>query len=111
MDVVARDGECAEPVSNRSDRYGLLSGSTYASCAAAYAGGAGCGRRFVAVFVLFLVLRRSAVYRKASLAAQWFGAAGFMVLVQFYLAWLLWYQRPETLPTAAILALALLLLA
>ncbi|MBB5318370.1 hypothetical protein [Tunturibacter empetritectus] len=65
----------------------------------------------VAVFALFTVLRRSARYREAGLAGQWFGAAGFLVLVQFYLAWLLWYQRPETLPTAAILALALLLLA
>jgi hypothetical protein len=63
----------------------------------------------IAVFALFLVLQRSAVYRRASLAAQWFGAAIFVVLIQFYLAWLLWYQRPETLPTAAILALALLL--
>jgi hypothetical protein len=63
----------------------------------------------IAVFALFLVLQRSAVYRKASVATQWFGAASFIILVQFYLAWLLWYQRPETLPTAAILALALLL--
>jgi hypothetical protein len=66
---------------------------------------------FVAVFALFLVLRRSAVYRESTVTVQWFGAAGFLVLVQFYLAWLLWFQRPETLPTAAILALALLLLA
>jgi hypothetical protein len=65
----------------------------------------------IAVFVLFLVLQRSAVYRKASLAAQWFGAASFIILVQFYFAWLLWYQRPETLPSAAILALTLLLIA
>jgi hypothetical protein len=65
----------------------------------------------IAVFALFRVLQRSAVYRKASLATRWFGAASFVILVQFYLAWLLWYQRPETLPTAAILALALLLLA
>jgi len=65
----------------------------------------------VAVFALFLVLQRSAVYRKARVATQWFGAASFIILVQFYLAWLLWYQRPETLPTAAILALALLLVA
>jgi len=64
----------------------------------------------VAVCALFLVLRRSAVYRKAGVAAQWFGVASFVVLVQFYLAWLLWYQRPETLPTAAMLALALVLL-
>ncbi len=65
----------------------------------------------IAVFALFLVLQRSAVYRKARVATQWFGAASLIILVQFYLAWLLWYQRPETLPTAAILALALLLVA
>ena len=65
----------------------------------------------IAVFALFLVLQRSAVYRRAGVVAQWFGAASFIVLVQFYLAWLLWYQRPETLPTAAILSLALLLVA
>jgi hypothetical protein len=64
----------------------------------------------IAVFTLFLVLRRSPVYRRASQAAEWFGAASFVVLVQFYLAWLLWYQKPETLPTAAMLSLALLLL-
>jgi hypothetical protein len=63
----------------------------------------------IAVFTLFLILRRSPVYRRASAAAEWFGAAGFVVLVQFYLAWLLWYQKPETLPTAAMLSLALLL--
>ena len=65
----------------------------------------------IAVFALFVVLQRSVVYRTASVASQWLGAAGFIVLVQFYLAWLLWYQRPETLPTAAILAVALLLVA
>jgi hypothetical protein len=65
---------------------------------------------FVAVFVLFLVLRRSEVYRGAGGAGEWFGAVSFVVLVQYYLAWLVWYQKPETLPTAAMLALALLLL-
>jgi hypothetical protein len=64
----------------------------------------------IAVFTLFLILRRSPVYRRANAAAEWFGAASFVVLVQFYLAWLLWYQKPETLPTAAMLSLALLLL-
>src|ERR1700753_1833091 len=39
---------------------------------------------FIAVFALFSVLRRSATYREAGLAGQWFGAAGFLVLVQFY---------------------------
>jgi hypothetical protein len=65
----------------------------------------------IAVFALFFLLRRSAVYRTAGLGRQWFGAAAFVVLVQFYLAWLLWYQRPETLPTAAVVSLAVLLLA
>jgi hypothetical protein len=65
----------------------------------------------IAVFALFLVLRRSVVYRNAGAVAQWFGVASFVVLVQFYLAWLLWYQRPETLPSAALLAVALLLVA
>jgi hypothetical protein len=64
----------------------------------------------ITVFTLFLVLRRSPVYRRAGQAGEWFGAASFVVLVQFYLAWLLWYQKPETLPTAAMLSLALLLL-
>jgi hypothetical protein len=65
----------------------------------------------IAVFTLFLILRRSTVYREADAGRQWFGAAVFVILVQFYLSWLLWYQRPETLPTAAMLSLALLLLA
>jgi hypothetical protein len=65
----------------------------------------------IAVFTLFFILRRSAVYRTAGVGRQWFEAAAFVVLVQFYLSWLLWYQRPETLPTAAILCLAVLLLA
>jgi hypothetical protein len=64
----------------------------------------------IAVFALFWVLRRSAVYRKAGQSAQWFGAASFLVLMQFYLGWVIWYQRPETLPTAAMLAVALALL-
>ena len=65
----------------------------------------------IAVFALFRVLERSAVYRKGGAATEWFGAASFIVLVEFDLAWLLWYQRPETLPTAAMVALVLLLIA
>ena len=65
---------------------------------------------FVAVFTLFFLFERSEVYRRASTERQWFGAAAFVVMVEFYLAWLLWYQRPETLPTTALLALVLLLL-
>ena len=66
---------------------------------------------FIAVFALLLVLRRSAVYRNAG--GRRSGSRRQVLLFWFSLfcPWLLWYQRPETLPTAAILALALLLLA
>ena len=61
----------------------------------------------IAAFLLYDLLKRSAIYRNASLAAQWFGSAAFVLLVQFYIAWLLWYQRPETLPTTMLVALFL----
>ncbi len=60
-----------------------------------------------AVFLLYGLLEKSTSYRKASVAVQWFGSAAFVLLVQFYLAWLLWYQRPETLPSALYVALLL----
>jgi len=61
----------------------------------------------IAAFVLRSLLMRSAAWRSASVAAQWFGAAAFVVLLQYSLLWLTWYQRPETLPVAALLALSL----
>lgn len=63
----------------------------------------------IAVFVLQSLLTRSAAWRSASLAAQWFGAAAFFALLEYSLVWLIWYQRPETLAIAALLALSLLL--
>jgi hypothetical protein len=64
-----------------------------------------CG--LVAVLVLFGVLVRTEVYREASVAVRWFGAAAFVLLMQWFLAWLLWLQKPETLPAAMCLALML----
>lgn len=64
----------------------------------------------VALLVLLSVLQRSASYRNASNTSRWLGSAVLVVLVQFYLAWITWYQRPETLPTAALVALSLGLL-
>jgi hypothetical protein len=61
----------------------------------------------VAVFVLRALLMRSSAWRSAGVAAQWFGAAAFVVLVQYSLLWLTWYQRPETITIAALLALSL----
>ncbi len=61
-------------------------------------------------FVLLTILRRSRAYLSAVVPVQWLGEVSFVALFQFYLGWLLWYQRPETLPTAALLTLALLFL-
>ena len=64
----------------------------------------------VALLVLLSVLQRSAIYRNASNISQWLSCAVLVVLVQFYLAWITWYQRPETLPSAALVAISLGLL-
>jgi hypothetical protein len=61
----------------------------------------------IAAFVLRSLLFRSAAWRNAGLTLQWLGAASFLVLLQYALCWLIWYQRPETLANAALLALAL----
>jgi hypothetical protein len=61
----------------------------------------------IAMFVLRSLLTRSTTWRAVGVTAKWFGAAAFVVLIQYSLCWLIWYQRPETLPTAALLALSL----
>jgi hypothetical protein len=64
----------------------------------------------IAVYLLFSIFQRSAIYRRASSAGRWFGAIAFVFLAQFYFAWITWYQRPETLASAATLAATLWLL-
>ncbi|WP_089409486.1 hypothetical protein [Granulicella rosea] len=59
---------------------------------------------------LTTLLFRSPVYRRAERVAQWFGGAVFCLLTLNYLLWLTWYVRPETLTSAALLSLTLLLL-
>jgi hypothetical protein len=61
----------------------------------------------VAVLVLFGVLERSIAYRDASPLGRWLGAAVFVLLIDWFLAWLLWLQKPETLPSAMFVALML----
>ena len=61
----------------------------------------------LAAYLLYALFERSTTYRGAAEVARWFGAAGFLFLLQFYLAWITWYQRPETLASTAILALTL----
>jgi hypothetical protein len=65
----------------------------------------------VAVNLLFSLFERSMAYRGGSEAARWFGAAAFLFLVQYYFAWVAWYQRPETMASAAVLAATMWLLA
>jgi len=61
----------------------------------------------VSGILLYGLLERSDFYRNATVAAKWFGSAAFIVLLQYYLAWLLWYQRPETLPSTMLVVLML----
>lgn len=64
----------------------------------------------IAVCLLYGLLHRSAIYQTANNELRWFGSAALVVLVQFTLLWLPWYQRPETLPTAGLLACTVWLL-
>jgi hypothetical protein len=61
-----------------------------------------CG--VVAVLVLLRVFERAKVFRRAEPLMQWFGTAAFVVVTAWPLAWLLWLQKPETLPTAMFVA-------
>lgn len=61
----------------------------------------------IAIYLLFALLQRMKAYREATASLQWIYALGYLFLVQYYLSWLTWYQRPETMPTAALLAIAL----
>jgi hypothetical protein len=64
-----------------------------------------CG--VAAVLLLFAVFIKTTIYRAASLASRWFGAAAFVLLIDWFLGWLLWLQKPETIPAAFFLALML----
>ena len=63
-----------------------------------------------AVFLLFTLMERTRAYRAAGATARWFGVAAFVFLAQYYFAWTTWYQRPETMASAAVLAATLWLL-
>ena len=63
----------------------------------------------IAAFLLYGLFERSEVYRRASIAGRWMGAATFLFLLHLYLSWITWYQRPETLPSACMLAGTLVL--
>jgi len=64
----------------------------------------------IAIYVLFSLLVGSEGFRVARSGAQWLMVGSYTFLVQLYFSWVLWYQRPETLTTAASAALLLWLL-
>jgi hypothetical protein len=66
-----------------------------------------CG--LVAVLTLFRIFERSATYTHATTPTRWLGVVTFVLLIHWFLAWLLWLPKPETLPTAMLLALMLAL--
>ena len=66
-----------------------------------------CIALLIAVFTLRSLLLRSTAFRNATFATQAVAAATFVALLQYALWWTTWYQRPETLPVAALLALSL----
>lgn len=61
-------------------------------------------------FILLKLLERSAAFRRVGAAGRWLGYAAFLFLFSYYLLWLQWYQRPETLPSTCFVAATLLLL-
>jgi hypothetical protein len=63
----------------------------------------------IAAVLLYALFERSDVYRSASSTLRWMGAAVFLFLLHFYLSWITWYQRPETLASTLTLAGTLVL--
>ena len=59
----------------------------------------------IATLVLLRLLERSFVFRRAAPLARWLAYAIFLFLTAYYLLWITWYQRPETLPTTCLVAL------
>jgi hypothetical protein len=56
-----------------------------------------------ALLVYDLLLRRPAI-RESSTSFQWFASAGFVLLVCYYMAWVGFFFRPETLPSFGLTA-------
>jgi branched-subunit amino acid transport protein AzlD len=61
-------------------------------------------------WLLLLLIERSEAFQKRPAMEQWLAYAVFLFLIAYYLIWVDWYQRPETLPTACFVAIMLALL-
>lgn len=58
----------------------------------------------VGVLLIYDLLLRRPVIRRASTAVQWFASAGFALLVCYYIGWVGFFIRPETLPSFGLTA-------
>lgn len=62
----------------------------------------------VAGLLLYKLLERSRVYRAASgrgnRVGQWMGSGVFLALLFYYLSWLPWFEKAETLPSVGVFA-------
>ena len=63
-----------------------------------------------AVSLLLSCLQSMAAYRHAPAQGKAIACTAYVILVQFYFSWLIWFQRPETLSSALSVALLLWLL-
>jgi hypothetical protein len=61
-------------------------------------------------WLLLILMERSAAFRRRRPTEQWLAYTALLFLMAYYLVWLTWYQRPETLPTLCFLTLMLALL-
>jgi hypothetical protein len=64
----------------------------------------------IAGFTLLGLMERTDVFQRFTRIQQWLSYASVLFLFAYFLIWLEWYQRPETLPTACFIALMLALL-
>lgn len=55
---------------------------------------------FGCCFLLLYLMEQTDVFRRSEPVARSLAHASFLFLCGYYLIWLTWYQRPETLPTA-----------
>jgi len=58
----------------------------------------------VGVLLVYQLLLGRPTIRAASTAVQWFASAGFALLVCYYMAWVGFFFRPETLPSFGLTA-------
>lgn len=56
------------------------------------------------VLIVYQLLLRRLPIRRADTALQWFASAGFVLLVCYYMAWVGFFFRPETLPSLGLTA-------